>query len=86
MKKFTMKLLALALCIVFILSGCGTNPQNSQNDTDENHNTTSSSQENRFINCEPGRDQSGDNPLTPVGSRTKTKTYGSYLATNLPPR
>ncbi len=43
-------------------------------------NTPSTPEENRFINCEPGRDQSGGSPTTPTGSRTKTKTYGSYLA------
>ena len=40
---------------------------------------SSTPEKNRFINCEPGRDQSGDSPLTPTGNRTKTKTYGSYL-------
>ena len=36
-------------------------------------------EENRFINCEPGRDQSSINPMYPSGIRISAYTYDDYL-------
>ena len=72
MKKHITSWIALLLVMAIAVSGCGKQTESTGNDKE--------STENRYINCEPGYQQTGGTrPLTPDGGKFSAYSMDEYL-------
>ncbi len=77
MKKRTIRLLALMLSLICVLSACGTNQTNSKNESPKNKTEENSIEDNKNVYGDSGN--SGDSPSLAPGSRIYCRSMDEYL-------